>query len=60
MFFISGQKFAVLEEKVMLSTVFRHFNVEAKQARGEVLPVAELILRPENGIEVKLTRRSKI
>jgi len=52
-----GQKFALMEEKVILSSIFRKFNVESTQTREELHPMAELILRPENGIEVKLTPR---
>ncbi|ESO93310.1 hypothetical protein LOTGIDRAFT_206515 [Lottia gigantea] len=53
-----GQKFAMLEEKVLLSTIFRNFNVESVQKREELDPTGELILRPESGILVKLTPRN--
>ena len=55
----TGQKFAMLEEKVVLSTIFRNFNVKSLQRTLEDLnPVEELILRPENGIIVALTPRN--
>ncbi|XP_050392897.1 cytochrome P450 4V2 [Patella vulgata] len=52
-----GQRFALLEEKVLLSTIFRNFKVESLQKRDELRPTGELILRPEKGIIVRLTSR---
>ncbi|KAG2465691.1 CP4V2 protein, partial [Polypterus senegalus] len=52
-----GQRFAIMEEKVILSTVLRHFEVESKQRREELDLTGELILRPENGIWIKLINR---
>ncbi|XP_041641434.1 cytochrome P450 4V2 [Cheilinus undulatus] len=52
-----GQKFALMEEKVILASILRNFNVEACQTREELRPVGELILRPERGILIKLERR---
>ncbi|XP_076453663.1 cytochrome P450 4V2-like [Babylonia areolata] len=52
-----GQKFALLEEKSVLSAIFRHFRVKACQKRDELLPVGELILRPHKGILIELTAR---
>ncbi|KAE8300361.1 Cytochrome P450 4V2 [Larimichthys crocea] len=53
-----GQRFAMMEEKVVLSTILRNFNVEACQTREELRPVGELILRPEKGIWIKLEKRT--
>uniref|UniRef100_A0A8C7ZUA5 aromatase n=1 Tax=Oryzias sinensis TaxID=183150 RepID=A0A8C7ZUA5_9TELE len=52
-----GQRFALMEEKVVLSSILRKFNVEACQVREDLRPVGELILRPERGIEIKLEKR---
>ena len=50
-----GQKFAVLEEKTVLSYIIRHYKLEATT---EVpTEIADLILRPENGVHLKLTAR---
>uniref|UniRef100_A0A672QDV2 Cytochrome P450 4V2 n=1 Tax=Sinocyclocheilus grahami TaxID=75366 RepID=A0A672QDV2_SINGR len=54
-----GQRFAMMEEKVILATILRHFDVEACQSREELRPLGELILRPEKGIWIKLQRRTK-
>ncbi|XP_030648902.1 cytochrome P450 4V7 [Chanos chanos] len=53
-----GQRFAMMEEKVVLATVLRHFDVEACQSREELRPMGELILRPEKGIWIRLHKRS--
>ncbi|KAK7477804.1 hypothetical protein BaRGS_00030987, partial [Batillaria attramentaria] len=52
-----GQKFALLEEKAVLSALFRRFRVTTLQKVDELLPVGELILRPQNGVTVQLTSR---
>ncbi|XP_062594490.1 cytochrome P450 4V2-like isoform X2 [Saccostrea cucullata] len=54
-----GQKFALLEEKVMLSNIFRNFSVTSKQTREELLPIGDLIMRPEHGIFVEIRPRKK-
>lgn len=55
--FSSGQRFALMEEKVVLACILRKFNVEACQKREELRPAGELILRPEKGIWIKLEKR---
>ncbi|XP_005329250.2 cytochrome P450 4V2 isoform X1 [Ictidomys tridecemlineatus] len=52
-----GQKFAVMEEKTILSCILRQFWVESTQKREELGLSGELILRPNNGIWIKLKRR---
>eukprot|EP00127_Corallochytrium_limacisporum_P002106 Clim_evm3s107 gene=Clim_evmTU3s107 len=52
-----GQRFAVLEEKVMIATVMKAFNLKTV---GEAEQRAELIVRPGNGINVRLTARTEI
>ncbi len=55
--FISGQRFAVNEEKTVLSYLIRNFNIESVDKREDVHPLGEVITRPEKGIWVKLTKR---
>lgn len=52
-----GQKFAILEEKVILSSIIRKFKVEAIDRREDLTLMCEQILRPKDGIRLKLTRR---
>lgn len=59
-FWCSGQRFALMEEKVVLASILRNFNVEACQKRDELRPLGELILRPENGIWIKLEKREPL
>ncbi|KAM6150090.1 cytochrome P450 4V2 [Erethizon dorsatum] len=53
-----GQKFAVMEEKTILSCILRRFWVESNQKREELGLSGELILRPNNGIWITLKRRN--
>ncbi|XP_033071818.1 cytochrome P450 4V2 isoform X2 [Trachypithecus francoisi] len=53
-----GQKFAVMEEKTILSCILRHFWIESNQKREELGLEGQLILRPSNGIWIKLKRRN--
>ncbi|XP_029950371.1 cytochrome P450 4V8 [Salarias fasciatus] len=53
-----GQRFALMEEKVVLASILRNFNIEACQKREELNPVGDLILRPEKGIWIKVEKRA--
>lgn len=53
--FLTGQKFALMEEKVILSYILRNFHVEAVDKREELILLFELILRPRDGIRLRLT-----
>ncbi|CAL8148227.1 unnamed protein product [Orchesella dallaii] len=52
-----GQKFAIMEEKVMLATIFRNFHVKAAQRMEDVTVLCEVIMRPEAGLHVTLEMR---
>ncbi|XP_051939749.1 cytochrome P450 4V2 [Hippocampus zosterae] len=54
-----GQRFAIMEEKVVLSSILRKFNVKCSQSREELCPTAGLILRPESGVWIQLEKRDK-
>ncbi|XP_064097741.1 cytochrome P450 4C1-like isoform X2 [Macrobrachium nipponense] len=54
-----GQKFALLEEKLLLCSILRKFKVESDIRREDLKLLGELILRPEDGNFVKLTPRRK-
>jgi cytochrome P450 family 4 len=53
----TGQKFAMLEMKEVLSTVLRHFELRAVYPERDEKPVPDLILRPKHGIHLKLLPR---
>ena len=57
MFFLTGQKFAMMEEKVVLAQFFRRFKVTSFQTREDLKPVGDLILRPESGISIEIKER---
>ncbi|KAJ9581171.1 hypothetical protein L9F63_023649 [Diploptera punctata] len=51
-----GQKFAMLEMKIMLSCILRNFKLEAT---GEIpTPLLEIICRPQNGVQIKIVPRN--
>lgn len=52
-----GQKFAMLEMKSVISKVLRNFEMKLG-TNFEPTLAAEMILRPSNGIVVKLTKRN--
>ncbi|XP_052867168.1 cytochrome P450 4c3-like [Anopheles cruzii] len=52
-----GQKFAILEEKSVISAVLRRFRIEAINRREDVLLLCDLVLRPKDGLTVRLHER---
>ncbi|KAE9418394.1 hypothetical protein Angca_004160 [Angiostrongylus cantonensis] len=52
-----GQKFALLEEKSVLSWIFRRYSIETEEPFPGNLPVPEIVLKPMNGVRVRLTSR---
>ncbi|PSN43039.1 Cytochrome P450 4C1 [Blattella germanica] len=52
-----GQRFAILEEKVVLSYIIRNFKFEALGAEPNAIP--GLVLRPDIGIHLKLMKRER-
>ena len=52
-----GQKFALMEEKTVLSKVIRSFEIQSLDAIKDVSPIIEIITRPKDGIRVKLKQR---
>ncbi|CAI4225168.1 unnamed protein product [Auanema sp. JU1783] len=54
-----GQKFAILEEKIVLSYVLRYFNVETEVPAPGNRPIPEIILKPTLGFSLKFTNRKE-
>ncbi|KAG5672382.1 hypothetical protein PVAND_002514 [Polypedilum vanderplanki] len=52
-----GQKFAILEEKAIISSVLRKYQIEAVDRRENLTLLGELILRPKDGLAIKITKR---
>ena len=55
----AGQKFAMMEEKVLLAYILRRYTIKALQTEDDLHPMGELILRPQEGIFVELSHRHK-
>ena len=48
----------MMEEKVVLATVLRHFDFESLDKREEMVLLGELVLRPRDGVNVRLIPKS--
>ncbi|CRL01592.1 CLUMA_CG014264, isoform A [Clunio marinus] len=49
-----GQRFAMLELKVMLTKIIRNFIISPVTKRDEVVFIADVVLRSKNPVEIKL------
>ncbi|XP_058240637.1 cytochrome P450 4V2 [Hemibagrus wyckioides] len=54
-----GQRFALMEEKVILASILRSFNIVSCQKRDDLKPHGDLVLRPEQGIWITLEKRHR-
>ncbi|GMR44909.1 hypothetical protein PMAYCL1PPCAC_15104, partial [Pristionchus mayeri] len=52
-----GQKFALSEEKTLLSWFFRRFSVESVEPYPGNRPIPEIVLKPSIGFPVRLFKR---
>ncbi|KAF2345273.1 Cytochrome P450 [Trinorchestia longiramus] len=52
-----GQKFALMEEKVVLATILRRFRLRSVDDPQQMGVMGELILRPKRGIRVQMWPR---
>lgn len=53
-----GQKFAMLEEKAVISAVIRNFRITSMQKHEDIKLINELILSSENGIQMLFEKRN--
>jgi cytochrome P450 len=52
-----GQRFAMMEEKIVLASIVRNFNIKSIQITEDIRITPEIILKSTNGIMVELQRR---
>lgn len=52
-----GQKFAMYEEKTILASIVNRFKLTAVESMDNVKLTSDIILRPANGVLVKLEKR---
>eukprot|EP00795_Rhopilema_esculentum_P008284 gene8284-14242_t len=52
-----GQRFALLEEKMLLSNFLRHYDITSLQDPEQIDMSAETILGTRNGLSVKISQR---
>ncbi|KAH7984478.1 hypothetical protein HPB52_021523 [Rhipicephalus sanguineus] len=52
-----GQKFALMEEKVVLCSVLRNFCIQSVDFRDKIHLVAELVTRSKHGLKIRLRPR---
>ncbi|XP_042895835.1 cytochrome P450 4V2 isoform X2 [Parasteatoda tepidariorum] len=52
-----GQRFAMIEEKIVVANILRNYSLESLDPRDKVLSTLELILRPLEEVRIKLRRR---
>jgi cytochrome P450 len=54
-----GQKFAILEQKIVVSKVIRNFFIKSVDERDKLVIVGEMVLRTRNGLKLILKERTK-
>lgn len=53
-----GQRFAMMEEKVLLSSVIRNFKIESLDKEEDIKMMAEIVLRPKDYLGTILRPRN--
>ncbi|XP_067120777.1 uncharacterized protein [Centruroides vittatus] len=51
-----GQRFALMEEKVVVASILRHFRIYAKGKPDKMIEGGQLVLRSVNGINLKFQK----
>ncbi|GFR15369.1 cytochrome P450 4V2 [Trichonephila clavata] len=54
-----GQRFAIMEEKVIVSSILRNYTIESLDQRDKIPPAPELILRSSMPIRIRIRPREK-
>jgi len=57
---VTGQKYAMLEIKVVLATLLRCYQFSVADVDGPLLvPTSAVVLKPKTGVSLIVTKRSK-
>lgn len=59
LFYFTGQKFALMEEKLILANIFLHYELQSLQPIADMTVNIDTILRPEHGMQIKIRKRLK-
>jgi len=54
-----GQRFALMEEKVILANILRRFEIKSLKTLDEIEQSVDLLLRPNNKISLSLKIRQR-
>lgn len=52
-----GQRFAMMEEKILLAKLLLNYEIKALTPMEEIVPDTDLILKPQKGVPVVLKSR---
>lgn len=52
-----GQKFAIMEQKIVVANVVRNFYLKAVDPRDKLVIVGEMVLRTRNGLKLFISER---
>lgn len=55
-----GQRFALMEEKVVMATILRNFHITSLDQRDKIIVASDIILRPIGPLRLKFAPRSSI
>jgi hypothetical protein len=56
-FFFTGQRYAIMEMKTVLSSIVRNFKIRSLNKTKDIHPVMGLTLTPHGGVHIELTLR---
>ena len=54
-----GQRFAMMEEKVLLANILRKFEIKSLKTIEELEPVLEIVLKPSKEMLLEFTLRKR-
>lgn len=53
----AGQRFAMMEEKIILAQIIRNFEIVSLDNRDEIIKMSELVLKPKHNLRIKFKPR---